>query len=65
MNDPQLFDPARTTVTLCPVCQATRQPGEQRAPGCTVDRDRDTGQWPRRPIGCLNTHDPARAEIPY
>lgn len=63
MKQPELFDPARTITVRCDVCGATRKPDEERAPDCRVDRDRDT--YPRRPLGCLNTYDPATAAIPY
>lgn len=65
MNDqPALFPPA-TTLTVCPACQATRQPGEHKAPACVVDRDRQAGiRTPRRPHNCLNLVDPASAPFP-
>lgn len=66
MTDTRLFDPARTTPAICSVCGATRQPEEQKAPSCSVDRDRAAGveRYRRRPVGCLNVHDPATAPFP-
>jgi len=64
-DQPALFNPAQT-LTVCPACQATRQPHETRAPACTVDRDRQAGiRVPRRPHNCINAHDPSTAPIPF
>lgn len=65
MNDPQLFDPSKTQVTLCPVCGATRQPGEPKAPACADDRDREITRYARRRVGCLNAYDPVHAPVPF
>lgn len=66
MTAGRLFDPQRTTTAVCSVCRATREPHEDRAPACTVDRDRAAGalHHRRRPVGCLNTIDPATTEWP-
>jgi hypothetical protein len=66
VNQHSLFDPTTTTVAACPVCGATRQPHEQKAPACTVDRDRNAGvhPYPRRPAGCLNQIDNATTAWP-
>jgi hypothetical protein len=67
VNQHSLFDPARTSPAVCSVCRATRQPDEQKAPACTVDRDRNAGvhPYPRRPVGCLNQIDNRHQRIPY
>jgi hypothetical protein len=63
VNQNALFDVKRLGPIECPVCGATRNPDEDKAVACTADRDRD--QYPRRPVGCLNTHQPEHADIPY
>lgn len=62
-----LFDASRTTTQRCsvPGCEALRYPDQERTPTCAHDRDRALGEPGRRPAGCLNTYDPATAEIPY
>jgi len=62
MTDRQLFDPTTTTSTVCKACGATREPGEEKAPTCAADRDRD--QYRRRPHQCLNRYDPATSSFP-
>jgi hypothetical protein len=62
--DPTLFDVTRTIAATCPICHATRQPAEDRAPACTVDRDHAAGTHTRRPAGCLNAYDPHTAPLP-
>ena len=65
MNQPGLFDVARTQTAQCQVCGATRQPNEPTAPACAHDRDRQAGTTPRRrPHNCLNTYDPTTAPFP-
>ena len=66
VNQPELFDVARTTTAQCANCGATRLPSETKAPACAHDRDQQAGTAPRkRPHNCLNTYDPATTEIPY
>lgn len=67
LNELALFDADRTVTVRCSVCGATRQPGDERAPDCTVDRDRRAGTlaYRRRPVGCLNTIDPETTPIPF
>lgn len=62
---PTLFDVTRTTATRCSVCGAVRDAGAERAPDCRIDRERETGDYARRPLGCLNMIDPGRSTIPY
>lgn len=59
-----LFDATRTVPVRCPVCHTIRDAGEDRAPGCDIDRDRQNGTWQRRPAGCLNQHNPETAPFP-
>ena len=63
MNEPQLFDPSRTTTTQCQVCHMTRRPGEEKVPTCPVDHDRE--RYPQRPAKCLNHIQPEFQDIPY
>ena len=58
-NQRELFDVSRTTAALCPVCKATRQHDEERAPACAADRDQT--RWPHQ---CLNRIDNATAPFP-
>ena len=64
-NQRELFDASRTIAMTCPVCGATRAPGEEKAPACADDRDREINRHQRRRIGCLNAYDPAHQPIPY
>jgi hypothetical protein len=57
-----LFDVKRLGPVVCSVCGATRDPDEKKAVACTADRDREF--YPRRPVGCLNTYDPATSDFP-
>lgn len=68
MNQPTLFDPARTSPTPCPVpgCEAIRFPNQHRTPTCHIDRERALGgDWVRRPAQCLNHPTPESDPIPY
>ena len=66
MNQPELFDVARTHTAQCQLCGATRQPTETTAPACAHDRDRQAGTTTRkRPHHCLNTYRQEDAEIPF
>jgi hypothetical protein len=61
--DEPLFNPDDLVPKECAHCGATQQPDDEKAFGCVADRDRD--QYPRRPRHCLNTYDPATAELPF
>jgi hypothetical protein len=61
-----LFDVTKTVPTRCDVCGALREPGEDKAGDCQVDRERATEGYTRaRPASCLNTWDPTQDRIPY
>ena len=63
-QQPALF-PADQLATECPVCGATKQPHDEKAEACTVDRDRAIGlPYRRRPRACLNSHDPTTTPFP-
>jgi len=66
VKQPQLFDPARTSPTPCPVpgCQAIRFPNQERVTTCEVDRDRALGHSRRRPAWCLNASNPQTDPFP-
>lgn len=59
-----LFEPPKT----CP-CGAVQTPGQDTVPTCRYDLQQHLEPWqrdhPNRPRACLNTHDPATAEVPY
>ena len=49
-----LFDATKTVATVCEVCGAIREPGEDKAPLCLNDQDKAAGDYRPRPKKCLN-----------
>lgn len=65
MSNLALFDADRTVATQCPHCPAIRQPGQDRAPQCEVDTQRQSGAgWVARPQTCLNHPQPEHDPFP-